>query len=216
MLSLLNDSKSLWYLNRASGLVLLVVFTLAVLLGQHATRRRRRSPAPRFVWLELHRNLTLVGLMLLVLHIATSVADEYVDISVPDAIVPFASPYRPFWLGLGTLAVDLLVAILVTTALRHRISYRAWRILHWTAYLVWPVSVLHGLGTGTDLAGRGGVSLTLGCLVAVLVSTSIRIRRTARDRAAEPSTPGPSALRPSVPVPAARTFVMPREREWPA
>jgi predicted ferric reductase len=177
MLSLLSDPKSLWYLNRASGLVLLVVFTLAVLLGQHATHRRRRSAAPRFMWLELHRNVTLVGLMLLVLHIATSVADEYVDITVADAVVPFASPYRPFWLGLGTLAVDLLVAILLTTAVRHRIRYDAWRIVHWTAYLVWPVSVLHGLGTGTDLAGPAGVGLTLACLVAVLVSTSIRIRR---------------------------------------
>lgn len=210
MLSLLTDPKGLWYLNRASGLVLLVVFTLAILLGQHATRRRENSVAPRFLWLELHRNLTLVGLMLLVLHVFTSVADEYVDISVVDVVVPFASPYRPFWLGLGTVALDLMVAILVTTALRHRIRYRIWRIAHWAAYLVWPVSVVHGLGTGTDALGGAGFSLTIGCLAAVLASTALRITAAIRERLAEPA-PGQDARRP-----AARMSVLPREMRWPA
>jgi predicted ferric reductase len=214
MLSLLSDPKGLWYLNRASGLVLMVVSTLAILLGQHATRRRERSATPRFMWLELHRNLTLVGLMLLVLHVFTSVADEYVDISVLDAVVPFASPYRPFWLGLGTVALDLMVVILVTTALRHRISYRAWRIAHWTAYLVWPVSVVHGLGTGTDSLRGAGLSLTIGCLAAVLASTAPRIAAAVRERLAV-SSPGPDARRPAAPAPA-RTSVLPRGRRWPA
>jgi sulfoxide reductase heme-binding subunit YedZ len=211
MLSILNDPKTLWYLNRASGLVLLVVFTAAIVLGQYATRRRVRSPAPRFVWLELHRNLSLLGLVLLVLHVATSVADDYVDIALVDVVLPFRSPYRPFWLGLGTIALDLLLALAVSTALRHRIGYRTWRTVHRLAYLMWPVAVVHGLGTGTDARGRPALLLTFGCLAAVLVSTMVRALLAAGDRLAE-ITQGP----PTVPgLPGLPVGTVPEAR-WPA
>jgi sulfoxide reductase heme-binding subunit YedZ len=182
MLSLLSDQKALWYLNRASGWVLLVVFTLAILVGQYATRRGQRARAPRFVWLELHRNLTLLGLMLLVVHVITSVVDDYVDIDLLDVVVPFASPYKPFWLGLGTLAVDLVLAIAVTTALRHRIPYRAWRTTHWLAYLMWPVSIVHGLGTGTDMGSLTAILLTAACVILVLIGLVRRASLAVRDR----------------------------------
>jgi sulfoxide reductase heme-binding subunit YedZ len=176
MLSLLSDQKALWYLNRASGLVLLVVFTLAILLGQYSTRSRQRAGTPRFVWLELHRNLALLGLMLLVVHVITSVLDDYVDIDLLDAVVPFASPYRPFWLGLGTVALDLLFAVALTTALRHHISYRAWRITHWLVYPMWPLSIVHGLGTGTDM-GLAAILLTAACTAVVLFGLLWRAAR---------------------------------------
>lgn len=207
MLSL-SDPKTLWFLNRASGLVLLVVFTLAVLLGQYTARSRRGRWTPRFVWLELHRNVSLLGLVLLVLHVATSVADDYVDISLADAVLPFGSPYRTFWLGLGTLAVDLVVAVAVTTALRYRIPYTRWRLTHRLAYLAWPVSVVHGLGTGTDARGGAALPLTIGCVAAVVTGGLIRALRAASDRVDE-LVQGPPT-RPDLPV-----VALPEQR-WPA
>ena len=72
-----------------------------------------------------------------------------------DVVVPFVGAYRPFWLGLGALALDLLAALIVTSLLRARIGLRAWRAVHWVAYACWPVALVHGLGTGSDVAPAG-------------------------------------------------------------
>src|SRR5207248_9285466 len=75
--------------------------------------------------------------------------DGYVPIRWIDAVVPFTSQYKPLWLGLGAVAVDLLLAVIVTSLLRVRIGHRVWRAVHWMAYACWPVAVIHGLGTGS-------------------------------------------------------------------
>jgi sulfoxide reductase heme-binding subunit YedZ len=174
-LPLLGDPAALWYLNRASGLVLLVVFTLSLLLGQLATVRVNSDLVPRFVTLELHRNVSLVALLLLVLHVSTSVIDGYVDISLLDALVPLRSPYRPVWLGLGSLALDLLLAVALTTLVRHRMPYTGWRIVHYLAYLAWPLAVLHGLGTGTDTRRQYTLLITFVCITLVVFGLLIRL-----------------------------------------
>lgn len=186
---MMDDPKLLWYVNRASGLVLLVLFTVVILLGQYSTRRTGGTISPRFVWLELHRNLSLLSLVMLAVHVGTSVADDYVDISLLDVVIPFASPYRRFWLGLGTIAVDLLVALAVTTALRHRLPYRGWLTVHRLAYLMWPVSVVHGLGSGTDALGSVALAVTVGCAAAVLVGALLRVRARRRERWAAEQSP---------------------------
>jgi methionine sulfoxide reductase heme-binding subunit len=186
-LPLLGDPSALWYLNRATGLVLLVLFSLALLLGQLATARNANGRIPRFVTLELHRNITLVALGLLVLHVLTAVIDDYVDISLLDAVVPARSPYRPVWLALGTLAVDLLIVIGLTTLVRHRIPYRTWRFTHYLAYACWPLAVVHGLGTGTDTRKQLVLVVTFGCVALVLFGLLIRL-------ASMPGLPGTARL----------------------
>jgi len=83
-------------------------------------------------------------------HIATAVIDPFSPIRWLDAVVPLVSAYRPVWLGLGAVAFDLLVALVVTSLVRVRLGYRSWRVVHWLAYACWPVAVVHGLGTGSD------------------------------------------------------------------
>ena len=90
-------------------------------------------------------------------------------------MIPFVSGYRPLWLGLGTLSFDLLVALAVTSLVRRRLGYRAWRAVHWLAYVSWPVAVLHGLGTGSDTKQWWMLALTVVCIVAVLVAVWTRI-----------------------------------------
>lgn len=172
---LLHDQAGLWYLNRATGLVLLVLFSLSLLLGQLATARTTSSRIPRFVTLELHRNITLVALALLALHITTATIDSYVDISLLDAVVPGRTPYRPLWLALGTLSLDLMIVIGLTTLVRHRIPYRTWRLTHYLAYLCWPLAVVHGLGTGTDTRKHLTLVITFGCVAVVLFGLLVRL-----------------------------------------
>lgn len=175
MSALLGDSKLLWYLSRSTGLVCLVLLTATFVLGIGANSRLSSAGWPRFVTQGLHRNISLFVLALLTVHIGTAIADNFVPIHLIDAIVPFRSAYRPFWLGLGVLAVDLLIALVLTSLVRQRLGYGTWRVVHWSAYLCWPLAVVHGLGTGTDPRRVWAVALALACGAAVLLAVAWRI-----------------------------------------
>jgi sulfoxide reductase heme-binding subunit YedZ len=144
------SSQLLWYATRGMGVASLLLLTASVALGVLATVGWRSAAWPRFATTGLHRNLTLLAICTVVLHVVTTVLDGYAPIGLQDALVPFVSPYRPIWLGLGAVAFDLLIALVVTSLLRARIGYRRWRFVHWLAYAAWPIALVHALGTGSD------------------------------------------------------------------
>lgn len=161
------SSTPLWYTTRATGLVALVLLTVSMALGLLTSVRYEHRRWPRFVTIGLHRSMSLLACVFTTVHIVTTVLDSFVPIGVADAFVPFISTYRPIWLGLGAIATDLLIALTVTSLLRARLPYRTWRLVHWTAYLCWPVAVVHGLGTGTDTKTRWVLGLTLACVAGI-------------------------------------------------
>jgi methionine sulfoxide reductase heme-binding subunit len=144
------SSHALWFATRGFGVVSLLLLTAIVVLGVAGATRWRSTRWPRFVVAGLHRNLTLLALVFIALHVIMTVADGYAPISFLNAVLPFTSQYRPLWLGLGAVALDLLLALTMTSLLRARIGYSRWRALHWLAYASWPIALVHGLGTGTD------------------------------------------------------------------
>jgi len=172
------DSKALWYLTRATGLVSLVLLTLTVALGIAEVARYATPRWPRFVLAALHKNVSLLAVSFLAVHIITAVADSFAPISILDAIIPFAGSYRPLWLGLGTVAFDLLIALVITSLVRERIGYRAWRVVHWAAYACWPIALLHGLGTGSDTRLQWAATVNLACILAVVAAIWWRISQT--------------------------------------
>ncbi len=153
----------LWIASRATGLVSFVLLTLVLVLGISVRRMAGSSRTPRFVWVGLHRNATLLATVLVGLHVLTVVTDSYVDVRWTDVVLPFVGHYRPFWLGLGTVSLDLMAVLTVTSLLRDRISRRLWRGLHWTAYLFWPIAAVHAIGIGTDMRGFPGLALVAAC-----------------------------------------------------
>lgn len=169
------SSKALWYATRATGMVSLVLLTLSVALGIAQVVRWASPQWPRFVVAALHRNASLLAVAFLAVHIATAVADSFAPIRLIDAFIPFVGAYRPLWLGLGTVAFDLLLALVITSLLRERIGYGVWRAVHWAAYAAWPVALLHGLGTGSDTRVRWAVIVNLLCLAAVLAAVLTRV-----------------------------------------
>ena len=175
MLAAAGNSKALWYATRATGMVSLVLLTLSVALGIAQTVRYASPRWPRFVVAALHRNASLLAVAFLAVHITTAVADSFAPIRLIDVFVPFVGAYRPLWLGLGTVAFDLLLALVITSLLRERIGYGAWRAVHWAAYAAWPVALLHGLGTGSDTRARWAVFVNVACLAAVLAAVLTRV-----------------------------------------
>lgn len=167
--------SSLWYLGRGTGIGALLLMTLAVCLGI-ITRSGRRLPGlPRFALTDLHRTASLTGSGLLVVHVASLLLDPYAQLRLVDLVLPFGGQYRPFYLGLGTLALDFLVLVVASSLLRHRLGPRVFRAVHWLTYALWPLALLHGLGIGTDAPKTWFTALAVGCAGAVAVVASWRL-----------------------------------------
>lgn len=175
LLAATGSGKTMWYLTRGSGVVTLLLLTASLCLGIAGTAGLRTRWLPRFSIADLHRNLTLLAVAFLGIHVATTVADSYTPIGWKDVVIPFLSPYRPFWLGLGAIAGDLLLALVITSLLRLRIGFRAWRFTHWLAYACWPIAFAHALGTGSDPRAGWLQALAAVSLGAVLAAVSVRL-----------------------------------------
>ena len=174
------NGPGLWYATRAAGLVTLLLLTASVLLGVMTAGRFSSARWPRFLTAGLHRNISLVAVVFLSVHVGTTLIDTYVSIPVAATFVPFISSYKTFWLGLGAIAADLLVVLIATSLARNRLGHRSWRLVHWAAYACWPVGLAHGLGIGTDRDTVWVFALTIACAGAVAGATTWRLVTTAR------------------------------------
>ncbi len=175
MTSTLLGPHALWYLTRMSGVVLLGLLTVTVVVGVLGPMQVRARWWPTFATSSFHRDVSLLAVALLGVHVATTVADGYVPISWRDAVVPFLSPYRPVWLGLGTLGLDLLLALVVTSLLRRRVGLRTWRAVHWAAYASWPVALVHAFGTGSDARSALLQLVAVACTTVVVAAIVTRL-----------------------------------------
>ena len=170
-----HGSAALWYLTRATGLVSLILLSATVVLGTVASVGWTTNRWPRFLSQSVHRNLSLFCLALVAIHIVSTVGDGYVPIGLADAVIPFRSPYRPIWVGLGALAFDMLLAVALTSALRRRIGVAVWRGVHWLAYACWPIAVVHGLGSGSDARLPGATLVFVVCTGSVVAAVAWRL-----------------------------------------
>ena len=175
-------NELLWFVSRATGTVTVVLLTVVLVLGLVTSGRRTHRSDHATVLMALHRSLSLGAVAFLGVHVATAVAETYVDIDAYAAVVPFVSGYEPLAVGLGALGVDAFCAVVVTSLLRHRLSSRTWVLVHRLAHVLWPTAVVHGflLGTDDEPVLRG---VTVACGVVVLVVAGWRLRATHADRA---------------------------------
>jgi sulfoxide reductase heme-binding subunit YedZ len=171
----------LWYATRGAGAVSLLLLSAVTVLGVLSASRFEAAGWPRFVTTGFHRNLSLVAVSFLALHVVTAVVDPYTSLGWTSALIPFASSYRTFWLGLGTISFDLLLAVLLTSLARGFIGHTAWRAIHWLAYASWPIAVLHGVGTGTDAWSFWMLVVDAVCVLAVGSSVIARLTQPPAD-----------------------------------
>ena len=182
----MSADTALWYASRATGVVCLLLLTAVVLLGVLVNRQGRLPGLPRFAVTGLHRNLSLLAVLFLAVHVLTAILDPFVTIGLAATVVPFASPYQPVWLGLGAVALDLMAALMLTSLARARIGRRAWRAVHWLAYACWPLALAHSLGSSGDL--RSGPLLWLSAACAAAVAAALAVGSSPRP--AVPRRPG--------------------------
>ncbi len=178
------NSIVLWYAARGTGVAMLVLFTTALVLGI-VTRGGRPLPGlPRFAVAALHRNVALLAITFLVVHVSTIVLDPFSRVGWLSVVVPFTSDYRPIWVGLGTVALDLFVAVVVTSLLRARIGQRVWKLIHGAVFAAWPSAVLHGMWSGTDNTASWMIVIDVLVIGSVLLAVGWRLSSSPRWRRA--------------------------------
>ncbi len=166
--------SSYWFITRATGAMALVLLTCSVALGIASVRRMELANR-RFVVDALHRSVSLLAVVFVLLHVLTTLLDGFAPIGVLDVVMPFRSAYRPVWLGLGAVAFDLVAAVTITSLIRQRVGYRGWRATHWLVYAGWPLALLHSYGTGTDPKAHWMLVLTGLCVVLLLAAVVARV-----------------------------------------
>lgn len=184
MTTLALAGSPLWYASRAGGTLALILLTASVVLGIAAGGRVVPRSIGRFEIGLLHRDLALLTLVFLAVHVVTAVLDPFVQLGWAVSVVPFEASYRPLWLGLGTVALDLLLVVLVTSALRQRLGVRRWKVVHWLTYAAWPLALFHGVGTGTDTRLTLQLWLYAGCLASVVGAVWWRLAKAGPGRGA--------------------------------
>ncbi len=147
-----------WYLMRASGFVALILLTVTACLGVANLARLARGSWTRTVAALVHRNVSLLAVVFLIVHVLTAISDKYVKVPALAILVPGSSGYAPVWVGLGALSLDLFIAVIATSLLRARLRHRAWQLTHWLAYLSWPLALLHGIGAGSGAGADTGAT----------------------------------------------------------
>jgi methionine sulfoxide reductase heme-binding subunit len=139
-----------WYTARAAGVVAYALLTGGVLLGVLLAGRARLPRWPQFAVTDVHRFIALLTGAFVALHVYALLLDTYVHTSLVAVVVPGASSYRPLWVALGTVALELFAAVGLSNLLRKRLGHGRWRRIHYLTFAVWAAATAHGIGTGTD------------------------------------------------------------------
>lgn len=176
----MSGSTVFWYASRATGVVALLLLTAVFVLGVTINRQGRMPGLPRFAVTDLHRNLSLIAVSFVAVHVLAAVLDTYVQIPILSSVIPFASGYETFWLGLGAIAFDLMVAMIITSLIRGRLSRNLWRTIHLTAYLSWPVAFVHSVYSSKDLQHGPLLDMAIGCALILAAAVIWRVVSAAR------------------------------------
>jgi sulfoxide reductase heme-binding subunit YedZ len=139
-----------WLASRSSGIVAMVLVTVAVLLGLTLGGRLTRRPGMARVVKAVHEQTALAGLIAIAVHGVTLLGDPWLHPGPAGIAIPFTMGYRPAFTGLGVVAGELAAILGLTYYARNRLSPRRWRIAHRLTPLVYVLALVHTLGAGTD------------------------------------------------------------------
>ena len=174
---LLVASSTTWYAARAGGVVAYLLVSASVLAGILLAGRRHVPGLPRFAVEDVHRFLGILAGLFIAVHVGSIALDSVVPFSLGQLVIPFTAGYRPVATGLGVVALELLLAVSLTNALRSRLPYRLWRRAHYATLAVWGLATFHGILSGTDRAEAWLLGIYGASVAAVVVAMVLRFSR---------------------------------------
>ncbi len=146
--------KAFWYLSRGSALVAFVILWFSMASGLIITNKMARMWPGGPTAFDLHQYTSILGLAFAFFHALILIGDAYINYSLAQVLLPFTSlNYYPFWVGIGQLGFYLWVIVVLSFYVRSRIGTRNWRLVHYLSYLLFGMTLLHGIAAGTDAGG---------------------------------------------------------------
>jgi predicted ferric reductase len=141
-----------WYVTRASGIIAYLLLWFSTILGLAVTSKYLDGMLDRLFTYDFHEFISLLAVGFTLVHVIVLMLDHYMPYSLIQILVPFISPYRPFWVGVGVIAFYLVLLVTITFYLRNKIGTRAFRTIHIISLLGYIGVTLHGYFSGTDTA----------------------------------------------------------------
>jgi len=151
-LFLLDSVKTTWFVTRASGIIAYVLMWFSMVWGLAVSSKVLNRLMHRAYEFDFHEYLSLLAIGFLVVHVVMLLFDQYSTFSILQVLVPFIAPYRPVWVGIGVIALYLVLLSSVTFYLRNRIGMAAFRVIHLSTFIAYLGATVHGLRSGTDSA----------------------------------------------------------------
>ncbi len=145
-----NSVQAMWYVTRAAGLISYLLLWLSTVWGLAVSSKVFDPVLHRMFTYDFHQFLSLLAIGFVILHIVVLLADQYLPFSVAQILVPFAAPYRPVWVGFGTIGLYLTLLVSATFYIRKWIGQKTFRTIHLVSYLAFIAAAAHGLFSGTD------------------------------------------------------------------
>jgi sulfoxide reductase heme-binding subunit YedZ len=145
-----DSNQVMWYITRSAGLTAYLVLWFSVTSGLAVGSKFLDKLLHRAFTFDFHEFLSLLALGFTLLHIGILLVDRYLPYTVAEILVPFLSPYRPVWVGIGVLGFYLSLLVTVTFYLRSRIGMKAFRAIHLLSLVSYFGVAIHGVFAGTD------------------------------------------------------------------
>ncbi len=145
-----NSVQTMWYITRSAGLAAYILMWLSVAWGLAVSSKILDNLLHRSFTYDFHQFLSLLALGFTALHVIVLMFDQYLPYSVAQILVPFISPYRPVWVGIGVIGMYLAVLVTVTFYLRGKIGMKAFRWIHMSSLLGYLGVLVHSIFSGTD------------------------------------------------------------------
>lgn len=145
------NAKVYWYLSRGSAVSAYVLLWMSMILGLLLSNRVAKhwpgAPAAN----DLHQYVSLLGLGLTAFHAVILTGDAYLKINFGQILSPFGvSSYRPIQVGLGQIAGYLWIIIAASFYVKKQIGNKAWKLIHFSSFVLFLFALVHGLTSGTD------------------------------------------------------------------
>jgi len=145
------DSTQIWwYVTRSAGIIAYLLLWFSMVWGLVVpTKLLNPVIGPTFT-IDFHEFISLLSIGFTLLHVFVLTIDRFLPYSPVQILVPFLSPYRPFWVGMGVIAFYITLLVTVTFYLRSKIGMKTFRNIHVLSLLGYLGVTLHGLYAGTD------------------------------------------------------------------
>ena len=147
-----NSVQMWWYVTRSAGIIAYLLLWFSMVLGLAVTSKYMDILLDRMFTYDFHQFISLLSIAFLLVHVLVLLVDRYLPYSILQILVPFLSPYRPFWVGVGVITFYVTLLVTITFYLRKRIGMRSFRVIHYLSLLAYLGALLHGYFSGTDTA----------------------------------------------------------------